>query len=379
MSVSRRTPSPQPHWVVYMNRRNRSMSFVAVFLTIASHVWLQGLSPWLYPALAVSFLVWPQLAFLRARQSADSMNSEFNNLIIDAVIFGVWMAGLGFPLWITFILSISITMNLMVFRGPPGMLQAFAGLAGGGVAGGLFAGLRIQPETHWVTALLAAGSISMYLLLVGYVSFSRNRSLHHARERQRTTEQELKGQIEENRLLQDQLLEQANRDPLTGLYNRRYLDDSLQREMTRCLRQNDPMSLVLIDLDRFKAVNDQYGHSAGDVVINQLATVLSTLSRASDIVCRFGGEEFLVVLPGTGLEAAEARAEDYRRMLENSSLTLGDACLSVTLSAGVACSYREVSPDALIRQADLALYRAKEAGRNRVVSSPPLNSEPEIA
>ncbi|MFW5823738.1 MAG: MASE2 domain-containing protein, partial [Marinobacter sp.] len=127
MSVTRLTPSPQPHWVVHMNRRNRSLSFVAVFLTLASHVWLQQLSPWLYPALAVSFLVWPQLAFLRARQSENSMYSEFNNLVIDSVIFGLWIAGLGFPVWISFILAISTSMNLMVFRGPVGLMQAVAG------------------------------------------------------------------------------------------------------------------------------------------------------------------------------------------------------------------------------------------------------------
>lgn len=379
MSVTRHTPSPQPHWVVNMNRRNRSLSFVAAFLTLASHVWLQGLSLWLYPTLAVSFLVWPQLAYLRARRSADSMHSEFNNLVIDSIIFGLWIAGLGFPVWITFILAISITMNLTVFRGLPGMVQAMAGLAGGIVAGGLFVGFWWQPGTHWLTTVLAISSISMYLLMVGHVSFSRNHSLHGARERQRQTEQELKQQIEENRQLQEQLREQANRDPLTGLYNRRYLEDSLHREMTRCLRQGDPLSLVLIDLDHFKSVNDRYGHSAGDLVINQLASVLSALSRASDIVCRFGGEEFLVVLPGTGLEAAEARAEDYRRMFEKTPVAVGDNLLSVTLSAGVACSYREIPPDDLIRQADLALYEAKEAGRNRVACRAPWTSEPQSA
>ncbi|MCK7545607.1 diguanylate cyclase [Marinobacter bryozoorum] len=362
-----------------MNRRNRSVSFVAAFLTLASHVWLQQLSPWLYPTLAVSFLVWPQLAYLRARQSADSMHSEFNNLVIDAVIFGLWIAGLGFPVWITFILGISITMNLMVFRGLPGTFQALTGLAGGVVAGGLFAGFWFQPATHWITTVLAISSISMYLLLVGHVSFSRNLILHDARERQRLTEQELKRQIEENRLLQEQLQEQANRDPLTGLYNRRYLEDSLHREMTRCLRQGDPLSLVLIDLDHFKGVNDLHGHSAGDLVINQLASVLTALSRGSDIVCRFGGEEFLVVLPGTGLEAAEARAEDYRRMFEKTPVAMGENLFSVTLSAGVACSYREVPPDELIRQADLALYEAKEAGRNRVVCRAPWTGEAQRA
>lgn len=355
-----------------MNRRNRSWSFVGVFLTLCSHVWLQSLPLWLYPALALSFLVWPQLAYLRARQSTDSMHSEFNNLVIDSFIFGLWIAGLGYPVWITFILAISTSMNLMVFRGPRGFAQSLGGLAAGVGAMSVFHGVHAAPQTHGITTALAVTSISLYLLLVGHVAYTRNQVLHRSRQKQHETERELKQQIEENRLLQARLQEQANRDPLTGLYNRRYLDDSLPREMARCLRQGDPLSLVLIDLDHFKAVNDHHGHSVGDQVISQLGQVLTSLSRASDIVCRFGGEEFLVVLPGTGLEAAEARAEEYRRALESTPVVTENASLMITLSAGVACSYREVAADELVRLADQALYRAKEAGRNRVISQPPL-------
>lgn len=379
MSTAHRSSSPHPHWVVHMNRRNRTWSFIALFLTIGSHVWFQQFSAWLYLSLAVSFLLWPQLAYFRACQSKHSIASEINNLVIDSFIFGLWIAGLGFPLWITFVLAISISINLMVFRGIPGLMQSLGGLTAGIVAGSVFAGLRFLPDSHWVTTLLAVTSISLYLMVVGHVSFTRNQVLYKSREQQRLIQRELKQQIEANQQLQEQLQEQANRDPLTGLYNRRYLDDSLNREIARCLRQGDPLSLILIDLDHFKAVNDDYGHNAGDRVINQLAMVLTTLSRTSDIVCRFGGEEFLVVLPGTGLEAAEARAEEYRRLFKNTPTSFDDTTLSVTLSAGVACSYQELPPEELIRQADEALYRAKEAGRNRVVCQAPWTGEVQTA
>lgn len=379
MSVKQTSRLLRPHWVVHLNRRIRILSFVAAFLILASHVLILGLSPWLYPALAVSFLLWPQLAYHRARRSDHSMRTEFDNLIIDSVIFGVWMAGLGFPLWIAVALAISTSMNLMVFRGPRGLAQAMTGLLAGAIASGLGVGFHFLPYTHGVTTTLAIVSISLYLLLIGYISFQRNRVLHHAREQQQQAEQQLMKQIEENRLLQDQLREQATRDPLTGLYNRRYLDDSLHRELTRCLRQGEPLSLVLIDLDLFKRVNDEHGHSAGDQVINQLATTLTDLSRASDIVCRFGGEEFLVVLPGTDPEAAAARAEEYRSTFEKSPVTVEGATLAVTLSAGVASSYQEITLHDLIRQADQALYRAKDSGRNRVCSHTPLSDQPQKA
>lgn len=377
MSVNQTSRLLQPHWVVNLNRRIRILSFLAAFLILVSHVLFLGLSPWLYPALAVTFLLWPQLAYLRARNSISSMHAEFNNLIIDSTIFGLWVAWLGFPVWITFVLVISTAMNLMVFRGPRGLAQAMAGLVAGALAAGFWAGFRFLPQTHWFTTALAIVSISSYLLLVGFIAFRRNRVLHRAREQQQLAEQELKQQIKENRLLQEQLQEQANRDPLTGLYNRRYLDDSLHREMARCLRQGEPLSLVLIDLDHFKEVNDEHGHSAGDRVINQLAKILTTLSRASDIVCRFGGEEFLVVLPGTDLEAAVARAEEYRVTFEKKTVRIEGTSLAVTLSAGVACTYREIMPHDLIRQADQALYRAKESGRNRVVSQAPSTDQPQ--
>lgn len=379
MSAKQISHHLQPHWVVHMNRRIRSQSFAVAFLILATHVFFMELSPWLYPALAISFLLWPQLAYLRARMSVNSMYSEFNNLIIDSVIFGMWISGLGYPVWIAFILSISIAVNLMVFRGPQGLMQALAGLAAGIVTGSLFAGLRFMPDTHWITTTLAISGISFHLLLVSYIAFTRNEVLHQSRKQQQLIEKELKQQIEENRLLQEQLQEQANRDPLTGLYNRRYLDDSLHREMARCLRRGEPLSLVLIDLDHFKKVNDEHGHGAGDRVIKQLTAILTSLSRASDIVCRFGGEEFLVVLPGTGLEAATARAEEYRRLFKETAISMEGVSLTVTLSAGVACSYRKTLPHDLIRQADQALYRAKETGRNRVCSQTPSADQPQKA
>ncbi|SFR64240.1 diguanylate cyclase (GGDEF) domain-containing protein [Marinobacter daqiaonensis] len=367
MSFKHAPRHSQPHWVVTMNRRNRSLSFAAIFVTLASHIWLQQLSPWLLPILLVSFLVWPQLAYLRARESRDTMNAEFDNLIIDSVIFGLWISGLGFPLWIGFMLAISTSMNLMVFRGPRGLAQAFGGLTAGIVAGAAFTGMRFEPATHWLTTVMAVSSISMYLLLVGYVSYSRNLVLHEARERQRRIESQLKQQIEENRLLQERLHEQANRDPLTGLYNRRYLDDSLQREIDRCRRQQEPVGLLLIDIDHFKAINDEHGHASGDAVITQLATLLGSMSRASDIVCRFGGEEFLVVLPGTGREPAMERAEEYRQLFANTPVITEAGAITATLSVGVACWIEPMSPDELIREADKALYRAKNEGRNRVI------------
>jgi diguanylate cyclase (GGDEF)-like protein len=155
------------------------------------------------------------------------------------------------------------------------------------------------------------------------------------------------------------------------LYNRRYLDDSLQRELDRCARDGQPLSLLLIDLDHFKQINDRHGHGAGDEVLRQISALLLRQMRSSDICCRYGGEEFLLVLPGVDEHAAIERAELCRRQVAGpqSAGKPGEAGLpfAVTLSIGVASSpdARQL-PAKLIERADRALYRAKAEGRNRV-------------
>jgi diguanylate cyclase (GGDEF)-like protein len=178
----------------------------------------------------------------------------------------------------------------------------------------------------------------------------------------------LQKQLHEIHALQALLSEQVTRDPLTGLYNRRYLDTTLERELVRCRREGQPLSLMLIDIDHFKQTNDTYGHQAGDEVLKQLAALLTEQARAADVPCRFGGEEFLLLLPGMPQDVALERAEQWRRTFEATTFVFGEFRIHVTLSFGIA-TYpgHGTSAAALIRCADRALYRAKKEGRNRVV------------
>ena len=164
------------------------------------------------------------------------------------------------------------------------------------------------------------------------------------------------------------LREQAIRDPLTGLFNRRYLEETLPRELDRCAREGRPLALALLDLDHFKRVNDQHGHEAGDAVLRRFGEELQKAMRRSDIACRLGGEEFVLVLPGAESEAALRRVEALRaRFAERIVVAAGRYALSVTLSAGLACFPGDgATGEALLRAADEAMYRAKQAGRNRV-------------
>jgi diguanylate cyclase (GGDEF)-like protein/PAS domain S-box-containing protein len=181
------------------------------------------------------------------------------------------------------------------------------------------------------------------------------------------TNVKLHSQIDEIRLLQTKLAEQAVRDSLTGLYNRRYLDETLDREVARARREGHPLSVVMIDVDHFKNLNDSYGHQAGDEVLKALGELLRQNSRAEDVACRYGGEEFLVLLPSMPLDSARERAEHWRKEFEESTFVFGNFQLTATASFGVS-SYPQhgKTPDQLTHGADTALYRAKRNGRNRV-------------
>lgn len=171
--------------------------------------------------------------------------------------------------------------------------------------------------------------------------------------------------------LRETLQSQSIRDSLTGLFNRRYLEEALDTELVRAQRHHYPTAIIMIDVDHFKSFNDQYGHDAGDIVLKEIAQVLKDSVRGSDIACRYGGEELILILPETSLADALAKAEDLRAAIRRIDMTYGGQTLSqLTASFGVA-----VFPDhglhrtKVIQAADAALYRAKAAGRDRVISA----------
>jgi diguanylate cyclase (GGDEF)-like protein len=168
--------------------------------------------------------------------------------------------------------------------------------------------------------------------------------------------------------MRDLLKEQATRDPLTNLFNRRYLEDILQRELHRAQRHGTPVSIIMIDIDHFKYINDTYGHDGGDEALAEIGLLLQKYYRKSDVACRFGGEEFILVLPEMSLKIAVQRAEIIRDSVQSLRLILrGQEMKGLTISLGVATYPQHgTSMQTLISAADKALYRAKNLGRNRV-------------
>jgi diguanylate cyclase (GGDEF)-like protein len=171
--------------------------------------------------------------------------------------------------------------------------------------------------------------------------------------------------------LREQFRQQSIRDGLTGLYNRRYLEETMGRELLRARRTGSALAVIMADVDHFKKLNDTHGHQAGDDVLQTFSVYLKDAVRGDDIACRYGGEEFSVILPGAGLEMAMQRAEALRAGLANLRVRIGrDTLPPITASFGVAIFPEHGETwEALLRAADGALYAAKRAGRDRVASA----------
>jgi diguanylate cyclase (GGDEF)-like protein len=180
----------------------------------------------------------------------------------------------------------------------------------------------------------------------------------------------LEREVEERRIAQATLEARASLDPLTGLFNRAHLS-ALSEELRLSSSTDSPLALILLDIDYFKQVNDVHGHLAGDHVLVSVARILRENARDSDIPCRFGGDEFLLVLEGMDCAAATAAAERLRRAVSLADLRFGDQHMSITISAGVSAveAGHPVDLKALMSRADLALYNAKHSGRNRIVTA----------
>ena len=370
-------PAADPiHWIVPTYHRIRTLSFAYAFVFCGVFVVTEGLSAWYWVALALQFGVYPHLLHWRARSAANPQAAEFNNLLIDILMWGVWSPALHFQHWILTTLVLCSAINIALSEGGKGIVRAtVAYLLGLGVGIALF-GVRAVPRENLSISILCSIGLTGYLMAVGNIAYRRTLSLRNVRARLLESEaalqasnQRLQERLAEIEQLQKILVEQANHDALTGLFNRRYLESTLERELARCRREHIPMALLLLDLDHFKQVNDTYGHTAGDAVLRELAQLMFKRSRTEDVPCRFGGEEFLLLMPGSAIENALERAEQLRSEFQAIEVPAGGENLHCTVSIGVAAFPQHGdTQDALVHCADVAMYAVKRGGRNGVLA-----------
>jgi diguanylate cyclase len=367
------TPSqPKPHWIVPTYHRMRAASFLYAFLFCALYASDSPRPPALWALLVLQFLVYPHLVYWRALRAAHPQKAELSNLLLDMALWGLWAAAAGYPPWITFTLFIPSAINNAISLGHRGLVRAVLAFAIGTAAGLAIFGFHVgPPESPWV-ALMCTLGLTGYLMGVGQIAYRRTLTLRRVREELRRSEaalqsanDHLRHQLAEIEALQQQLRDQANRDALTGLFNRRYLVATLERELARCRREGQPMALLMLDVDHFKAINDHHGHRAGDETLRRMGQLLASSTRKEDIPCRYGGEEFVLLMPGMSATAALERAEALCAAFSEVVVPSPGGEIRTTVSIGVAVFPEHGDDlDALTHHADQALYWVKRHGRN---------------
>jgi diguanylate cyclase (GGDEF)-like protein len=222
-----------------------------------------------------------------------------------------------------------------------------------------------EDEVYHCEPLLAGGEVIGVLYLQGQVE-------NENRFRMNVLTENIASALVNHRL-QRSLREQTIRDPLTGLFNRRYMEETLKLEIARASRADTPLSLVMCDVDHFKRFNDEFGHDAGDAVLQVVAAEMRSRFRDGDVICRFGGEEFTIIAPGTTADALAGRVEVVRRAIAELTVRHNNRSLgSTSMSFGIATWSNTMARDGstLIQAADVALYQSKREGRNRATINP---------
>ncbi len=330
--------------------RMRTLGLALGFICVASVLYAHQSSSGWWIALAVNAFVWPHAAWRLATHSAHPTRFEIRNLMVDSALGGVWIAVMQFNLLPSVVLATMLSVDKIGVGGLPLLARTSALLIVTCAVTSALLGFPVQVATSMDVMLATLPLLVVYPLAIGTATYSLASKL--ARQNRR-------------------LDELGRTDALTGLANRRECLSLVGTELARHQRNGRPAVLVILDIDHFKEINDRYGHPIGDEVLCGIARVLRESSRRSDSVARYGGDEFVMMLPETTLRGAEEASRRLRARLEGVRFDSA-ADLRCTVSLGAAEASKEMDVGAWVREADAALYRAKLAGRDRFVAAAPV-------
>ncbi len=313
------------------------------FLAVAAVFWSQSRSWPLWVLLATYTFVWPHIAYLYASRVSDSYRTGQRQLMFDAVCGGLWAAAMSFNLLPSVLILTMLSMNNMAAGGVLLFLKGSFAQVVGLLGGVVIFGWNPQWDTSLIQTVACIPFLAVHPLAVGAMTYGFAQRLH----------------AQKNSL---KLLSRT--DGLTGLYNRRFWELRAAEEFQRSRRGGQPAVLLMLDIDHFKRINDRHGHGVGDDVLQDFSYLLQTHLRSIDVVGRYGGEEFAVILLDVKLEFAQAMAERLRQAVASDHFGINPP-LRCTTSIGIAPLVPELdNVREWLNAADQALYQAKADGRN---------------
>jgi diguanylate cyclase len=310
-------------------------------------------TPLIYAALIVNGFIWPHVAYYLSSIAADPVKREFNNLIIDSALGGFWIAVMGVSPIPTAVFITLLTIDKIASGGWPLLQRATLALCVSTVISWTLLGFPLYPALTMQTLFATMPFLLVYTVVLSYMSYRQARKIAH----------------------QNKELERLNRtDTNIELPNRRFFEQRIAEALEHYHSTGQVYSLLLIDIDHFKEINDNYGHNKGDEVLTEVANILRTACRAHDTPARYGGDEFAVLLTHTDVHRAAVIGERIRQKVGDLMFhsTPGLVC---STSIGVTqVTTQFTTPAQWVTATDAALYRAKAAGRNQVACEPPARS-----
>lgn len=303
-----------------------------------------GAPSWMWPLLILNGFLWPHIAFWWASHSANPFDAEHRNLLVDSVSGGFWVVAMSFNLLPSVLILTMLSMDNIAVGGVRLFLRGLVGHLAGLMLAFMVLDVHYTPASSLATIAACVPFLVVYPIVIGVVTYRLSLRLSQQK-------QELKLAHE--------------RDALSGLFSRAHWQQRLEEEFARASRHGRPSSLLLLDADHFKAINDTYGHAVGDGVLVAVADRMRSQVRSTDLVARLGGDEFVVVCRDTAAADAAELAHRIVRSL-STPIALDGGLHEVRASAGLAIGAADVAHQGLLRRADAALYRAKRSGGDRV-------------
>ena len=315
-------------------------------------------SPWLWGLVLFNAIAWPHLAYRWARRQTDPNAAEERNCLIDSGMAGFWFATMHFQLLPGLILLAMPTMDAAGVGGRKLLLRSLLASTVGALVGGMLWGWQFNPQPSLTAQLAALPLLLLYPILFGSIMYQMLRQMDRQREALRNL---------------------SERDGLSGVYNRRFFEDRIAQEFDSFRRHNKVIALVMVDIDDLKIINDSHGHTVGDELIRKVGEVLLAQARRADVVARFGGDEFAVLLPFTDTHMALEFVQRVQKAF--SQFAANDARLERSgMSFGISLPHADMDHhEHWIASADGALYRVKSRQRGSVEVAEEAASTPATA